>query len=132
MQCADGHFGEEETQTQTQELPCGVYAATSSLLLGDLKHTQALVLLEELVLSPDLLPKVLQLQLLLLRAGPDPLHGLDELAHLHKLGPELVQHLVDILALLIYAGKGRGGGRERERGAIGHPFASQAEPEQGP
>lgn len=73
------------------------------LLLGDLEHAEALVLLQELVLGPDLLPEAVQLLLLLLRAQVNARHGADELPHLLELGFEGIQVLVDIWAVLVHA-----------------------------
>ena len=73
------------------------------LLLGDLEHAEALVLLQKLVLGPDLLPEAVQLLLLLLRAQVDARHGADDLPHLLELGFESVQVLVDIWAVLVHA-----------------------------
>lgn len=77
--------------------------ASSSLLLGDLKHAEALVLLQKFILSPDLLPQAVQLLLLLLWAQLDTRHGADELAHLLELNFEGVQVLVDIRAVFVHA-----------------------------
>lgn len=77
------------------------------LLLGDFKHAKALVLLQQLVFGPDLLPQVLQLLLLLLWAHPDARHGADQLPHLLELVLELIQYLVDILAVLVHAAEER-------------------------
>lgn len=73
------------------------------LLLGDFKHAKALVLLQQLVFGPHLLPQVLQLLLLLLWAHPDARHGADQFPHLLELVLELIQYLVDILAVLVHA-----------------------------
>lgn len=74
-----------------------------ALLLGDLKHAEALVFLQKFVLSPDLLPQVVQLLLLLLRAQLDARHGADESAHLLEFGFEGIQVLVDIRAVFVHA-----------------------------
>lgn len=79
----------------------------SFLLLGDFKHAKALVLLQQLVFGPDLLPQVLQLLLLLLWAHPDARHGADQLPHLLELVLELIQYLVNILAVLVHAAEER-------------------------
>lgn len=73
------------------------------LLLGDLKHAEALVLLQKFILGPDLLPETVQLLLLLLRAQVDAGHGADELSHLLELGFEGIQVLMDVRAVLVHA-----------------------------
>lgn len=73
------------------------------LLLGDFKHAKALVLLQQFIFRPDLLPQVLQLLLLLLWAHTDAGHGADQLPHLLELVLELIQHLMNILAVLVHA-----------------------------
>lgn len=78
------------------------------LLLGDLKHAEALVLLQKFILGPDLLPETVQLLLLLLRAQVDAGHGADEFSHLLELGFEGIQVLMDVWAVLVHAVEGRG------------------------
>lgn len=75
----------------------------SALLLGDLEHAEALVLLQQLALGPDLLPEAMQLLLLLLGAQVDAGHGTDDLPHLLELGLQGVQVLVDVWAVLVHA-----------------------------
>lgn len=86
----------------------GLPGSRTRLLLGDLKHAEALVLLQKLVLGPDLLPEAVQLLLLLLRAQVDAGHGADDFPHLLELGFEGVQVLVDVRAVLVHATGGRG------------------------
>lgn len=78
-----------------ESLPC--------LLLGDLEHAEALVLLQKLVLGLDLLLEDMQLLLLLLRTQVDARHGADDLPHLLELGFESAQVLVDVWAVLVHA-----------------------------
>lgn len=73
------------------------------LLLGDLKHAEALVLLQKLILGPDLLPEAVKLLLLLLRTHVDARHGAYELPHLLELCFESIQVLVEIWAVLVHA-----------------------------
>lgn len=77
------------------------------LILGDFEHAEALVLLQQLVFGPHLLPQVLQLLLLLLRTHSDAGHGADQLPHLLELVLELIQHLVNVLAVLVHAAEER-------------------------
>lgn len=77
------------------------------LLLGDFKHAKALVLLQQFIFGPDLLPQVLQLLLLLLWAHTNAGHGADQLPHLLELVLELIQHLMNILAVLVHAVENR-------------------------
>lgn len=72
---------------------CWPLAWELALLLGDLKHAEALVLVQELILGPDLLSEAVQLLLLLLRAHVDAGHGAYELPHLLELCFEGVQVL---------------------------------------
>lgn len=90
--------------------PCsqGLLEGSLPLLLGDLKHAEALVLLQKFILGPDLLPETVQLLLLLLRAQVDAGHGADEFSHLLELGLEGIQVLVDVRAVLVHAVEGRG------------------------
>lgn len=81
----------------------GSSGSCAALLLGDLKHAEALVLLQKFVLSPDLLPQAVQLLLLLLRAQLNARHGADELAHLLELGFEGIKVLVDVGAVFVHA-----------------------------
>lgn len=81
--------------------------AAPLLLLGDFKHAKALVLLQQFIFGPDLLPQALQLLLLLLRADADAGHGADQLPHLLELVFEFIQHLVNILAVLVHAAEER-------------------------
>lgn len=76
----------------------------AGLLLGDLKHAEALVLLQQLILGPDLLSEAVQLLLLLLGAHVDAGHGADELPKLLELCFEGIQVLVEIRAVLVHAG----------------------------
>lgn len=80
----------------------GIPGSRPPLLLGDLKHAEALVLLQKLVLGPDLLPKAVQLSLLLLRAQVGARHGAHDLPQLLELGFEGVQVLVDVWAVLVH------------------------------
>lgn len=75
----------------------------AGLVLGDLKHAEALVLLQQLVLGPHLLSEAVELLLLLLGAHVDAGHGADELPQLLELGFEGVQVLVEIRAVLVHA-----------------------------
>ena len=93
-----------ETGSRGPSTPPGV----GSSLLGDLKHAQALVLLQQFVLGPDLLSEALQLLLLLLGAQVDARHGADHLAHLLELGLQGVQVLVDIGTVLVHAAGAEG------------------------
>lgn len=82
------------------------------LLLGDLKHAEALVLLQKLILGPDLLPEAVKLLLLLLRTHVDARHGAYELPHLLELCFESIQVLVEIWAVLVHAMGSKGWGVE--------------------
>ena len=81
--------------------------AAPFLLLGDFKHAKALVLLQQFIFGPYLLPQVLQLLLLLLWAHTNAGHGADQLPHLLELVLELIQHLMNILAVLVHAAEER-------------------------
>lgn len=81
----------------------GIPESPPRLLLGDLEHAEALVLLQKLVLGSDLLSEAVQLLLLLLGTQVDARHGADDLPHLLELGFESVQVLVDIWAVLVHA-----------------------------
>lgn len=78
------------------------------LLLGDLKHAEALILLQKFVLGPDLLPEAVQLLLLLLRAQVDAGHRADDLARLLELGLQGVEVMVDVRAVLVHAAGSEG------------------------
>lgn len=78
------------------------------LFLGDLKHAETLVLLQKFILGPDLLPEVMQLLLLLLRAQVDARHGADDLARLLELGLKGVEVMVDVSAVLVHAAGSEG------------------------
>lgn len=80
----------------------GIPGSQPHLLLGDLKHAEALVLLQKFVLGPDLLSEAVQLLLLLLGTQVDAGHGADDLPHLLELGFEGVQVLVDVGAVLVH------------------------------
>lgn len=86
----------------------GIPGSQPHLLLGDLKHAEALVLLQKFVLGPDLLSEAVQLLLLLLGTQVDARHGADDLPHLLELGFEGVQVLVDVWAVLVHTAGGRG------------------------
>lgn len=75
----------------------------SPLLLGDFKHAQSFIFLQEFVLGFHLFSEILQLLLLLFGAQADTLHAFDQLVGLHKFSPQLVQQLVDLLAVFIHA-----------------------------
>lgn len=81
--------------------------AAPFLFLGDFKHAKALVLLQQFIFGPDLLPQALQLLLLLLWAHTDAGHGADQLPNLLEFVLELIQHLVNILAVLVHAAEER-------------------------
>lgn len=80
----------------------GIPGRWPHLLLGDLKHAEALVLLQKFILGSDLLPEALQLLLLLLRTQVDARHGADDLPHLLELGFQGVQVLVDVWTVLVH------------------------------
>lgn len=70
---------------------------------GDVKHAQALIFLQELILGTDLLSQCVEFVLLHLRAQVDPRHGHDLLARVLDPRPQLVQLLVYILVVFIHA-----------------------------
>ncbi len=70
---------------------------------GDVKHTQALVFLQKLVLGPDLLSEHAQSALLQRGTHVDARHRRDLLSNLLDLRLQLVQLLVDVGAVFVHA-----------------------------
>lgn len=79
------------------------HSCVLSWRFGDVKHAQAFVFLQKLVLGPDLLSEGLQFVLLQRRTHVDPRHGWNLLPSLLNLRLQFVQLLMYVWTFLIHA-----------------------------